>query len=47
MSKDSDAIESERDIYYLGIIDILQEYSFQKQFERFWKVKILRRDKVE
>ena len=30
--------------YYVGIIDILQTWTLQKQLERFWKVQINRKD---
>jgi hypothetical protein len=43
---DSNGIHSENEIYYMGIIDILQEYSYEKRMERFWKVNILKRDMV-
>ncbi|KAL7679304.1 putative phosphatidylinositol-4-phosphate 5-kinase, core [Plasmopara halstedii] len=30
--------------YYVGIIDILQTWTLQKRFERFWKVDIQQKD---
>jgi 1-phosphatidylinositol-4-phosphate 5-kinase len=33
-----------KEIYYFGIIDILQEYNTTKRMERFYKTKILRYD---
>ena len=34
------------EVYYMGIIDILQLYNMNKQLERFCKVCFLRKDKV-
>lgn len=36
-----------KEIYYLGVIDILQLYDAQKQRERFFKVHLLGKDKVD
>lgn len=35
------------EIYYIGLIDILQKYNFSKKSERFFKVYLLRKDKVK
>lgn len=34
------------EIYFMGIIDILQPYNISKQFEHAWKSSILRMSRV-
>ena len=38
--------QDESEIYFLGVIDILQHYNWVKKIEVFWKIKILRQNEV-
>ena len=33
-----------RQVYYFGVIDVLQKWTWRKRVERWWKIWILRRD---
>ena len=41
----SDLMDSPVDTYYFGIVDILQEYNFEKKLEHFTKTRLLFKDK--
>ena len=38
------ASENGREVYFFGIIDILQKYNSSKKIERFFKVHVLRKE---
>lgn len=46
IEQDANGIHGQEESYYLGIIDVLQEFTINKRMERFAKVYLLRRDAV-